>query len=803
MITDYKTVLSRRKRFTNQLTKGSKCRFNTALHILFLLIFGSLKLTAQINQSPSVADTIRHIDSIYIAADNPFFSVFDEQLPIEYQHKNVLLTFEVEPSDSIRIQEAIFVVELHQNNQLIYWNGTNLADSMDIIRSSMHLPRSYTDKAHFKAYIWNKGGETFNLKNLKIVFSETHLPDFMPEIQIPNILGKPEMLWQNHFFELVFYPESDAFVVHDARGRLLAGPLIWHSETTTDEVPQQVAGHQWKRIKVKKSEQGAEIRLRTKQLNQRMRLQIRAEANSGKLEFIVQNKFLEHTNVHRSSLIFPFADSVQEVYRKNALLDTSRFQPSYHLAGNGFKAGKDKRSFVVYHNPELSSLQLNTTNQIAVFNLDYEADHPFIHYPLLEDSNDYYLDKSATFRQKRESSKYAFQLQIGISTKHIPRLMPLPNGFEAGIIWTEHADWTDIRSQRAISFGHEDITHAENAVGGFAKWDIPVTKSVFFDNPDNISNNEISKGLFPGKHATIQKDTLFFDLLQQLHKLGFEICLHTPEQYTSNKSDMQKALSFMQEHFDSKSWIDHGYNNKLINNRENIVCDGFLKDSEWYGKDLWKQHGITYFWNAAIEEFRPFDKWDFDGQLIIPFPGYGDAFPDNIIQLHPNHQDIWMWSTSGTLEVPTEDLWDYYFHPQRLEQLIRFRSVWINHVYPAWVVEQKGYWKWDEDGKIQSMSGLDKSLERISEYRSEGKINVFTLKDYLNYFTALQQLQFEFEEDGSLAIQNGGTDIYGLSFIIKGKIPLVDGKIPPSKPLDNQTVFWFDLPANHKAILRF
>lgn len=56
------------------------------------------------------------------------------------------------------------------------------------------------------------------------------------------------------------------------------------------------------------------------------------------------------------------------------------------------------------------------------------------------------------------------------------------------MIWTEHADYTDLQTQRAVNFGADTIEHATQARGGFVANKIPVTKSVFFSNPENVSN---------------------------------------------------------------------------------------------------------------------------------------------------------------------------------------------------------------------------------------------------------------------------------------------------------------------------
>ena len=182
--------------------------------------------------------------------------------------------------------------------------------------------------------------------------------------------------------------------------------------------------------------------------------------------------------------------------------------------------------------------------------------------------------------------------------------MPVWDGYQSAFIFTEHADWTDLSTHRAVLFGNEHITKPEDAVGGFCYFGIPVTKSVFYWNPDNITNAETSHGLFTSPIATIKTDKDFYKLLKALKKQGFEICLHSPEIYTTIPSEFPQAMRFMKRHFGTVSWIDHGYNNGPDKNREDLVCDGLLPDSPQYALDLWRENGVRYLWSQVLQSIR-------------------------------------------------------------------------------------------------------------------------------------------------------------------------------------------------------
>lgn len=778
------------------------------LYAILIVLLGLILLQADALASV-LTDSIGNkllfeTEKISLLPENQYLAVVEQSIPESFNGYNTIIKTSFKQLGLSPETDASLVIELRRSDTIIYWHGISLHDTSNKAFHHIQIPASHTRDAQLKVFIWNKQRASFQLHGFKLWLEQLELPSYMPEINSPIPQGIPEVLWQNRLYELVYFRDPGLFFMNDARGKPLAGPWIWHIESDRkNQTNNSTNNYSWKKKSIKKIASGAMVQLRSRMPGVRLRLNIITSDSSGKIMFEAQQKFRRKTTLFRSSLLLPFRDEVSEVFRKNSLLDSAKFQKEYYLAREGFRVGKHQRNLLLYHTPGLSSSQLNTSEKILSLNLEYAADHLLIHYPKKEDTSDFFVDRSASRFKRGQTSQNAFSLYIGVPVQPLARFMQLPNGFEAAIIWTEHADWTNIRTHRAVNFGHEKIKTAEQATGGFVKWNIPVTKSVFFDNPDSISNSEISRGVFNEKHATIKTDTAFRSLLDQLFQRGHELCLHTPEQYTSTPQAMSSALNFMKHHYQSSSWIDHGYNNGLRNNRENLVCDGLKSSSRWYAADLWKQYGIQYFWNASVEELRPFEGWGFDGQFIIPFPGFGDAFPDPVITKHPGIDGL-LWSTTGTLEVPEDRLWEYYFHPARIAQLINFRSIWINHVYPAWADETKGFWTWDENHKIIAMPGFNKALERISIHHKNGHLLPITINEFLNYHTALDQIDYQLQSDGNLRLtNNSGQTIFGLSLIINARNVAVNGKKPPSKMIGNETVFWFDFAPHSTVIIAY
>ena len=523
----------------------------------------------------------------------------------------------------------------------------------------------------------------------------------------------------------------------------------------------------------------------------------------------------DNCKVVRQTLVIPFIDSTLTVYRRNLHIDSTLFQPEYYLDREGFTIGKGDRSFTLYHPTgnysfRYASLQLDAENRIAYINLDYWRDHPLIHYPLCDTIEDYFEDIScADLIVKPGRGLYIgrcirqnIYVNIGDDIHDLPRLMPVWDGYQSAFIFTEHADWTDLRTHRAVLFGNENITKPEDAVGGFCYFNIPVTKSVFYWNPDNVTNEKTSKGLFKGPVASIKTDKEFYKLLKTIKKQGFEICLHSPEIYTTIPDEFPKAMRFMRRQFDTKSWIDHGYNNGTDKNREDLVCDGLLRNSPYYAADLWEKNGVRYLWNAYYEENR-MEHYNFDSHFVQPFDGFGDALPNRQITTLPNSgKDFLLWSTPSTLEVNKDSEWYYYFDSIRLQRLVDNHNVFITHVYPAWSDPHRAFWQYNENGTAVAMPGFNFALSQLARFRDEKKILPTTIEQYLSHYEKLLNIDYQIIDQNTVRLINRGESIEGLTLLCTKPI-IVEGKPIDFRKVDEGYLVWFDLGKNETVTIRY
>jgi len=702
---------------------------------------------------------------------------------------------------------ALLVVSVLRDDSLLCWQGTRLGDFANTpgqwfhVSASLKLPADMLVNSKLSVYLWNRQAETWDADQISIGLSPLATPSYVPPVSFSEVRGNPVVLLERDNVQLHYYPEGKLLLLADRNGEAMSKPLTIQTMTADSTL---FEGANWtiERRQVRKTLS----RLILRNDNQLFitRMTIEADHQGGELHLSFVCKPRQHTPIHRHSLMLGYLDNLSEMYTPEGFALRNRFADEYYLGQGGIRIGESDRSLLVYHPDNISSVQAKLSEKLIAFNLDYATDHPLLHYPPSKDSSDYFVDVSAKRYRTRQRIRGEFVLYAGVQTPDIACFTRLPNGFEAGIVWTEHADWADLRTQRAVNFGSEQITQAGASTGGFVKYGIPVTKSVFYNNPDQVSNQAISVGLFDGPHATIMTDTAFFGFLKQLQSKGHEICLHTPEQYTTTHKNLNEALVFMQANFGSPVWIDHGYYNKPQNNREDMVCDGLDYKSAHYAAKDWLKTGIKYLWNPYVEEFHPYADWAFEGNLMIPYPGFGQAFPLPLISKIPGHEKLFSWHTTGTLEVPEERLWDFYFSPSRLGSLINHRSIWINHVYPAWVNPEKGFWTYDQEGRVVAEPGFNSALRRIAALRDSGKLLPLTIGELMNYTLAIQHITFRIQDAQTIVLHNPSSEaISGVSMATLHKDVWVNGQRPMSRKSGDEWIFWFDMAPQSSVSIRY
>jgi len=738
----------------------------------------------------------------------------EQEFPDDLVRKNTMVLISGYVKSNTKNNRAMFVGTLISDTETLLWKGIPLAPIFKDENTWFHfsdsvlIPTSLTVDSKIKAYLWNQDKTvTTGIDDLRFEFKAFDNPSFIPafadELSETKDNKSEKVLFSNNYYSIIYDVQKNSISIISNSNEDIIDNIIYHSERNLKD-DKQLSELKFNYIKTKSINNGKVLNFKISDRNYKINLALTCNNYSQEILFDIDEKYKKNQTVNRESIVFNYFQPLKEVYRNNRKLDTLYFQKEYWLDKQGVKIGNNQNSLTIYHTPNISSLQLNTKNNLVFANLDFETDHPFFRFPLNADSSNWKLDESTSKYKKGDKREYEFSITVGNLAQPLPRFMKNPSGFEATYIWTEHADFTDIKTNRATYFGSEKITNADSAVGGFVKYNIPITKSVFYDNPDSITNFDASYGAFPTLESTILTDSLFSEFLFQISEKGSDICLHTPEQFTTTPSRLEDALSYMQKNFGSPSWIDHGNNNGPLSNREDLICDGTLEDSPYYAIDLWNKYGVKYLHNAYYEELNIYKVWQFESSLEKPYSGYGDFFPKpDYFQHHTRSSNIIHWTTTSALFVEEPYLWDYLFNIKKLQGLVDNRAVEINHTYPPWVNPKKGMWTYDVDSVIIAQPGLNRALANMAQLRDEGKLNICTIADFLDYRTAIDNIDYNFLPDGRIRLtNNSNSDIKSLTMVAKANAVSVNGIIPNYKKVGGEIIFWFDIGIGEAIVIR-
>jgi hypothetical protein len=456
----------------------------------------------------------------------------------------------------------------------------------------------------------------------------------------------------------------------------------------------------------------------------------------------------------------------------------------------------------IYHPKKVSSLQYDHAKNVLWVNADYSGDHPLLYWPEGNTAKNYRVDRSYTQLESGESLASTFLLSRKDGELPLPRFLDARDGREAVLIFTEHADYTSLRSNRAVYFGADTINNVQAAIGGFAGHHIPVTKSVFYTNPDKIDFSKRA-GFIHGEIDNVNSTEGFKQFLSELQAEGVEIALHTPDHFTSSNSILSESFKKMSELFRLRSWIDHGYDNAKKSNREDLVCDGFVKSSPFNLEPLFTSYGVKYLWNCFYEDSSLYENVTFNSELVTPHPAFGLSYPRPVNWVHPSVTgDFRHLRTTCTLAPRDGSMWEFLLGEKRLDFLVENKSVYVAHIYPARIDSVNSFYNWHSD--VWTVDpGFDQILSGIDAYRKKGNLWVATMADYLEYAVNKDDLVYELDRSGFAVVSNP-TDrlIAGISMCVDGFDVQLTGKEVNRRKTGDSTIFWFDLAPGESTTVR-
>ena len=740
---------------------------------------------------------------------NPFGITYKANFPAQVKGRNVKLVVDAFLRSSDTNHCGQFVVAVNKGDKTLFYTGLSNAkfihqnNEWSHVVDTIVLPMNLTQASEntLSVYLYNNDEKsTIDADDVLIKFYDFKIPSYLPSIPAVSA-EKPsyKTLIKNSFYQIAFDEKQAMINISNKENFSLTKQAVYSLEyklQRTEKSSKSIVLDQWKLLGT--SDSSISFKIAGNEVE--VFVDFVLLGDSPKLKIKSRTLFKKSVFIVREALVFDMNTAISEVYRKNRMVDQSHFQNEYWLDKEGVKFGKGNQSLYFYHNPQISSAQIDANKNRLVVNLDYAFDHLLMHFPVRKDTlKGIKEDRSNNWCVKGSSASSSFEFFCGEDAASIPRFMKNPHGYIAAFIFTEHADYTDLRTQYAVNYGSEEIQDYNKATGGFAKHKIPVTKSVFYNNPENTNNSAFNKD-FTTPHCALKSTPDFEKFIDDLFQHGYEITLHTPDQNTTTPKNLEEAIRYFSGKYNSRTWIDHGYDNGEKDNREDFVCDGLIKQSPYYALDLWKKYNTRYFWNCYTEDSALF-PYAFNCNLKAIYHGFGDLLPTPDYWAHKAiATGVYSWPSNQLLFNKDAGLWGFFFDDDRINDLVQSQEILVNHCYPSRIDPGTGFFYLNEKGKYVITPEFDKTLEKLASFRDQNVLNTTTIKQFMDYQIALENVEYQMVSKGKIKIVNhNSTAVKGLSMAINAKEVVVSGKQIKTKQHHKDILFWFDL-APHESV---
>ena len=282
--------------------------------------------------------------------------------------------------------QADIVVSIDDTIRNRYWNAYPLANYVDNTAEwsraqlDLNFPYDYIKNCEIKIFVWNKGKERLLFDDARLEVKTDVLPSYQPEI-IPI---QDSTIQHGNFFPIVEYINTQGDTINDPSVAEFHYHMIpmWNNNV--------FIGYTFK----------------------------------------TKTQFKKDVKLLRLTIVQNLPEGEIIVYRRNQHIDSVNLQPSYYLDREGFIVKQDTACLCTYRNTDISSLQLDVEHRTACFNIDYWRDHPLLHYPMRNDTSDYFEDISYRYVKAGEVFESDFNIYHN-APNELPRLMPVWDGTKA------------------------------------------------------------------------------------------------------------------------------------------------------------------------------------------------------------------------------------------------------------------------------------------------------------------------------------------------------------------------------------
>lgn len=699
---------------------------------------------------------------------HPYGAGYSWTWPDSLPSRSVLLHCEAKLRSSTLNPGIQWVLSIEEQGQTLLWDGRDLNNQLNKQDEFVNTNVGFKVPANFlrrgttiKVYLYQPDRRS-RVETSGVTFSLCRwgLPSFLPPGSPQSDSRSAEQeLFLGTDYAVRIQPAGGILRVDRPDGQRLIRNVLLYTEAKGDSITPRFSTLEFQSDSVAQGVHYLLFRSANERFNTTITLA--TDEKAAAIRWSLNTEWLQPTELVRQAIVMlvqPAASQAVDVVGR--MLRAGDDEESW-LGRGAVSYGDSLPEIIVSYPDQLSSLQLDWASNTLWLNADWSMDHPLLHWPKEKKSRNYRLDRSCSVYRVHERLEARWETYFRMPS-FFPALQDRPFGYDATFIWTEHADYSDLKLQRAVMFGHDSISDPSTAKKGFVARGIPMTKSVFYNNPDRVTNRK-RHAAFPGAIATMRETPGFEALMQTLEESGSEIALHTPEQFTSNRKQLDIALQYMRSRFNTTTWIDHGYDNAPSSNREDLVCDGLDSLSDGYALDTWLRYGITSVWNCFYEDTNVFLPYSFDSRLDAPYSGISGRFPAPIWWTHPTRsKSILHWRTTTTLDPTDGSMWSYYLGEQRLDDLVRRRGTYIAHCYPARVDSTNGFYSLN-GGHWEIEPAFDDALALQARYREEHKLWLPVVREYLSYQQRIREVKMVPTEDGWRYSNSGHQPVQGFT----------------------------------------
>lgn len=737
-----------------------------------------------------------------LTPENIYGPALEVNIPNDLKNRNFELVYLCYLRLANKNDNAVLVTSVQKGDSTIYWNSRDIkpfikTNEWNLFTDTLLLPADIDTDATVKMFIWNNNAaQKIWVDDIRVSFINHKHTTYLPLWEdISNDTKNAKEIANTGFCKFLYLKQNGQLVIANLKG----DPLIKQVVVCLDKGPKEKPDYKlWSVLKqtgVSRTNGKLTLDFFAGHPWADITIQFVCDSTMNSIKVKTTTTYKINAKVYRTAVgLISSVANTKLITSAGDLITQTKEDEFWINTNGGALYGETGNTWSVLKPANLSSIQVNKNSNSLWLNADYYLDHPHLYMPLKDSARNIMEDYSAMLVKSGQRLSSEFEIRIN-SDFNFPRIFPHQSGNLSTLLFTEHADWSTLQSHRAVYFGNEEITDITNAMGGFSFYKIPVTKSVFYNNinKSKFTKDNNSLGL-TSELVSIKGNKQFEEFLIQLKNNGNEICLHTPEDKTTTKANVNEALKYMSKNFNSKTWIDHGYDNSPSDNREDISCDGLNPASVNFIGDALKKNNVHYLWQPYYEDIAPFKKYTFNANLTVPYKGFGNFIPSPDCWMHPNYDSSFtFWPTSFVMEAADPNLWDYVLSNQRIAAAIQQHAPIFLHVYPPALHNNYGFIKQNENGKLITEPKFNEALSRIAAFREKGFLNTSTITEYLGYLKQLDNIEYIIKPNENIHLKNK-SDKTIKGFTLVGQEPFkISNKAINQKIYKNNYYVWFDL----------